>query len=101
MAANPCASTLSPNREMLKDNLNPVEDLLWMLVVSVIVRPPRLRASLNLIVNHCFWYTFEAALIGREGTRHSNAVFAICCVDWRGDAAELDVVQVFFIIELP
>lgn len=84
-----------------KNNLNPVEDLLCMLVVSVIGRPPRFRASLNLSVNRCFWCTFEAALIGREGTRHSNAIFAICCVDWRGDAAELDVVQAFFIIELP
>ena len=100
MAVSPRASTLPPNGLMLKDSLDPVEHLFCMLVVPVIIGPPRRRATLTGGVIRHFWYTFEAALVRREGARHSNAVFVISCVDWRGDAAELDV-QAFFIIKLP
>ena len=100
MAVSPHASTLPPNGLMRKDSLDPVEHLFCMLVVAVVIGPPRRRASLTRGVIRHFWYTFEAALVRREGARHSNAVFVISCVDWRGDAAEL-YVQAFFIIELP
>ena len=88
-----------PNAQ--KNNLDPVEYLLFMPVVSAITRPPRRRASLNLSATYLFWYTFEAALVGREGTRHRKATFVMRCVGWRLDTAELDLVQAFFVIELP
>lgn len=102
MASSPRVSTFTSHwyLQMLKGGLDPVEHLLCMRVVSVIIRPSRRRASLNASMIHGFGYTSEVALI-REGTRHSNAVFVICCVHRRLDAAELDVGQVFFIIKLP
>lgn len=86
---------------MLKRNLDPVEYFLFLLVVCAISRPPRRRACLNLSVTHLFWYTFEAVLVGREGTRYRKAAFVMYCVGWRLDSTELDLGQAFFVIELP
>ena len=92
---------LTAQENRCQKNLDPVEYLFFILVVFTFTRPPRRRASLNLSMTQLFWHTFEAALVGREGTRHSKAAFVMCCVRWRRDTAELDFVQAFFVIEVP